>query len=232
MDQTQLIKQSRPWGGSSKEIMKKETKNKDNIIAKLKKLILPYYKQIFFILLTVIILSIPFMLCLLANEYEFFERMLKSDVLSYYGVALGIFSSFVLYQIQQKKEEQQRKYDIRPKVVLSIEILDSEKEAYILTITNVGKRELSEIHFCGDFLCATLISKHYTSLNLECKQNEGQYNFENNQKRFFISGDNGNVPKYLSVQCTDEDGNNWAIDYKRFGVGKNASYQQEDIYLI
>lgn len=212
--------------------MKKETKNKLNILAKSKRIILNYHTQIFFSVLTLVIISIPVILCLLAKRYDLFNSMLESDTLSYYGVALGIFSSFLLYQIQQKKAEEQRKYDIRPKTVLSIETINMDEEAYIITITNVGTRDLADIYFCGDFLCASLISKQKTSLNLDCKENDSWYNFEIDQKRFFISGDGGNAPKYLSVQCTDEEGKNWAIDYKRFGVGTNTCYQQEDIYLI
>ena len=212
--------------------MKKETKKKFNIIAKFKKLTLNYYKQTFFTLFALVIMATPFVFCWLAGEYEFFKRMLESDTLSFYGVALGIFSSFFLYIIQRKYEEEKRKYEIQPKVVLSIEAIDTEYGAYIVKITNIGSYDLSEIHFCGDFLCPILRSKQDIALNLDCQQGEEWFDFENDYMLLYISGDNGSAPKYLSVQCTDADRNIWSVDYKRYGRGNSTCYQQEDVYLI
>ena len=174
----------------------------------------------------------PFIFCLLAEKSELFQKTLEIDTLSYYGVALGIFSSFLLYFWQRKNEEERRKYEIRPKVVLSIEVLDYEEQAYIIKITNVGNRDLTDIHFCGDAVCALLTSKQQVKINLDCKYSDNYYNFENELQCFYMSGDKGTSPRHLSIQCTDEDGCIWSIDYNRYGYNKNIEYQQEDIYII
>ena len=178
--------------------MKKKTKFKENVLPKVKRWALVNIKQISFVIFSLIILSIPFILCCLAEKSDFFNKMLASDTLSYFGVAWGILSSFALYIAQRSHEEERRKYDIRPKIVLSIEVVDKEFEAYVVKITNIGGHDLSEIHFCGDYLDSLLKSKQELRLNLDCKTSDDWFDFECDYKLFHIVGDNGSAPKYLS----------------------------------
>ena len=183
-----------------------------------------------FVLISITIVSLPLILHGLALHNDYFDSVVSGDTISYYGVALGIFSSFLIFQLQRKKEEENRLRELRPKIVIKVEIIDCNSKAYCLILKNIGSHTLKDVHFDGDFLTSDLLSGKCECLNLDCNgESDEWYEFDNEYEKYYRDGDNRGIPKFLTLQCTDSDDKIWCIEYRGYCSYKGISYQQEEM---
>lgn len=185
------------------------------------------------VIFAITILSIPFILYALAINNDFFAKLVSGDTLSYYGVAFGIFSSFIVLLIQKKKDEEQRLREVRPKIVLKVEIVSGQDKAYIFSIKNIGLNTLKNVCFDGDDFVECLLPNESQSLNLDCNEDDiVWYEFDNDYPNFYRDSNGKGIPLYLTIQCTDNDDKMWCIEFKGYSSSRGVSYYQEDMYII
>ena len=176
----------------------------------------------------VILLLFPFLLRFLGDHFDFCQRVIEMDALSYYGVAFGLFASFLAFVVEKRRNNEQERLQTKP--IITLDICEVEEMAYIVTLANRGMRLQRNIFLDGDRVAADIDAGQKLTINVTLFGCE--YDFNNEYKTVEITDDNGKLPKILVVHCTDVRGQIWCHVFNRFedfnGVHYNLAEREID----
>lgn len=190
-------------------------------------------KRIAFILSLLLLVLFPVLIGLVYKA-DFFKNigLTISDVLSFYGVALGIFLSFWKYSEDKSRQKKEHEDAVRPKILISAVNKTSRID---FEIFNQGSLPLSSIYFNGEFICNNLGANKSKPVSALIPDNDyGNDDFEipciwlsaNDIK----SGEN--YPKSIHICCDDHEGTSWECTFNRYGDDEMARYCPEGYYLL
>ncbi len=178
------------------------------------------------------ILLVPVIVLVCAGKIEIVGSEIDA-ILGYFGVALGIFSPAVTYLIEQRRVRTEKEKELRPRLQLEFETVDSDEKAYIMTITNRGSRDLSEIWIDGESTGLHLNAKEAITVNLDCNEAQGEwFCFDNTNKSIFLPSGKYDFPKTVGICCTDEDDRIWCVEFAGYHGACGPVYTKKDMYRI
>ena len=147
------------------------------------------------------------------------------DLLGFYGVAMGIFSSYVTYSSKQYKKKLERENEMRPKILIEMQKLPESENVFDLTIHNQSKRNLSCLYLYDEYISQVIpkekklkIAYNANSEEMSDLNIDGNITIDSN-----ILGKHG-YPTYVQIMCNDEDGNLWSIDFESIAEGEKVYY--------
>lgn len=139
----------------------------------------------------------------------------SGDLLSFYGTACGIFSSFIMYRFEQDKKEKERNREIRPRLTLQFEKLD-EAGKFKAKLTNMGNTVLQHIYINETRISEALYSEK--SIEKEVVLNEIELK----------SG----YPESVPVNCEDIDGDFWCFLFVQINDMGQIYYSIDDYGIV
>lgn len=180
------------------------------------------------------ILLFPLILRFLGDHFDFFRRVIEMDALSYYGVAFGLFASYLTYIADKREKDKTELQRITP--IITFDICKVGELAYIATIANRGETLQQNLYLDGDQIAADIQAGEKLHINITL---DGcGHTFGNNYKTVQISEDNGKLPQMLLIHCTDNVRRMWCHVFTRFedfnGVHYNLTKREiecDDIAL-
>ncbi len=165
---------------------------------------------------------------LLKIETEFF-----GDWLSYIGTTFGLFFTAVSYLAQKHHEEKVQEEQLQPNIRIEMETLDKEEKAYLLTISNRGEKDLTEIWIEGENTGLHLDAKSKIQLNVDGNdQEETWFDFQNENRTLFLPIGNNAYPKNIGICCTDETNRIWSVEFTGSEESCGLAYQKTGVYIL
>lgn len=144
------------------------------------------------------------------------------DLLSFYGTALGIFSSFVIYRQEKIKERKENLKILRPKLTVEVE---KNGEQFLLKVQNYSDGPLMCVYLYDVYVGLVLEKKSefsvcycqntYASIKLNAS-----YNITMDHEIM----DSDGYPKYVQICCDDHEGNMWNCCFDKRSDGQKIFY--------
>ena len=152
----------------------------------------------------------------------------EDTIINFYGVALGIFSSFITYYFEKKKEKENRNQEIKPHIALN---LDKRENVFVITLHNIGSSIIKDVWIYDVYIDSWLNkSKEYEfSFSKEKnKENIFYVNLKDYDKNLI---DEDGFPKYICISCCDTDERMWLCEYIKIKNNEQMLYMPKEFHL-
>lgn len=180
----------------------------------------------------VIIIITPIITLWCSFKFQIVQPVI-GDVLNYYGVAFGILASVVTFLMERRRNQVEKLKELRPKIQLSLEPVNWDEKAYLMTIVNRGNRDLREIWIESESVGLDINAKGSISINLDCNDAENEwYPFDNDNRGIFLPAGKNAFPSSIGICCTDESDTIWCVEFTGYTGSCGPVYTQKDIYMI
>ncbi len=138
------------------------------------------------------------------------ETIKCADLLTYFGAIFGIFGSFIVYIDEKKKEEIEKRKDIRPKIVLDVK---KDNNVFEINIHNVGKTSTQAVTLFDQEVCSHLLPNKPELIRIMFASEEKG---EEDNLIIFNSDAIGvelqdGIPDFLLILCNDTNGDLWHL---------------------
>lgn len=159
-----------------------------------------------------------------------------SDLLSFYGVTFGLFSSFAIYTHEKEKEKRQHRIKLKPKLI--VEVTKQEASLFEIKITNKTETVLNYVYLYDEFAIASLEkSKSFivafdrlTDLSFKINPDFNISSSSITSGESIIEEKDG-YPKYVLISCDDVEGNSWNCYFYKIHDGNKVFYYPTDFEL-
>ena len=192
-------------------------------------------KNNFIILFVIIILLFPIVLGLFYTiDGPSIIPIEPEGLLSFYGTAFGIFSSFVLFILEKRKDKEERNRDIKPILTVECEKVD---DVFKLTINNFTQKEIKQIMLYDEYLCNYIKGKKEVYVSYMKSPKEFKYSKANCNDLLNITLDENIIdidgyPKYITVDSEDIDNKMWTYEFRKIKNGDNIFYNLHSTKLV
>lgn len=168
--------------------------------------------------LVALIFKIPFLTCI---------DLKISDCLIFYGASLGIFSTFLAYQHEKKKEHKERQSEIKP--IVAVQLKKITENLFEITIYNHSKSRLFYLYLYDEFVSEEFINEQSLTITYLNPKIKSDYNITMD----YDIMDKDGYPKYIQILCEDIDKNTWDLCFYKISNGDNTyHYYLRDIEQI
>lgn len=155
------------------------------------------------------------------------------DLLSFYGVAFGLFGTYVSYAESRKKERRTRNAELKPNLRVDLRLVDIDDKIYRLIVYNNTTQPLYSVFLYDCFVGETLSAKEEIFVTYE-----GARVKEYNGKKLFNVdlGDEGldreGYPTYIQICCDDAKKRMWDCTFDARGKGEDRFYYPRNFEII
>lgn len=158
--------------------------------------------------------------------YRFIRSIIaidSGDILSFYGVALGIYVSSLIYVDKIQREKKEEAASKVPKLYVSVN--KKAHEIFDIHIVDLSKNGMSDVYLYDEKICETLGKDTVVEVtfNLPIDEDEKikpQYNVTCDDNII----DNDGFPKYVQIGVCDDDGDLWVLSYDKLNKENNIIY--------
>ena len=200
-----------------------------SVIGRMKKYLFKLYKSKLTIILCVVLLLFPLVVDLFYHISCKFFYLEESDLLAFYGVAGGLFFSFLTYRKEKHKEKESHNGKIKPCFFVDLKLVEDEGcfELEIIKQKNV---------FIGDVFIYDKLLDNFLKSGKKYKIDF----YPDNEKRDILNVssydkdliDKDGYPKYILISCCDSDNRMWQGEYIKLSNGQKNMYVLKDMYLV
>ena len=157
-----------------------------------------------------------------------FFYLKENALLSFYGVALGIFVTFSTFYTEKKKEKIERDNKLKP--YISVE-LEARKDGYFdIILTKLKNAIITDVFLYDVPLDNALpLTKKY-NVNFYPDNEKGEAIDLSNYDSGLI--DNDGYPKYILISCYDEEDRMWQGEYIKLSNSDRIVYQLKEMDLV
>ncbi len=183
---------------------------------------IPYLTVLFLfpLLLNIIFLLIP----------TSFFRIEEGEMLSFYGVAAGIFSSYITYRNAVRKEKEEKNSRLRPFIGLTAKkVLDDIVE---IELTRYGDAVVRDVFLYDIPLTDILENKLRRRVSFRDDKKDGEtlhMSLCGYDEDLIDQGDG--LPKYITVSCCDRENRLWVLEYRKQTDGNGSIYMLAESFL-
>ena len=156
-----------------------------------------------------------------------------SDILTYFGVAVGMFGSFVVYREEKAKEKKEREDRLRPDFGVHLELVDPEEEIFKLTILLYSESVLRSVYLYDNY-CSDRISDQeaffitYSGAREKAYQGKPLYNISCDDNIL----DKDGWPHYIQINCDDTERQMWDCIFRKCSDGEHIYYTPSSFSII
>ena len=142
--------------------------------------------------------------------------------MTFYGAAFGIFSSFIVYKAEKKKEKRLHEREIKP--IFSVEVTrrNENNEIFDIAVDKLNEKPITNLCLY-DLYISPLAKNHYDFVV--------SYLSEEKEKNEFLNVtidddiiDKDGYPKFVQILCDDVDNAMWSLVYYKADVGNKKIY--------
>lgn len=161
----------------------------------------------------------------------------SAALLTYYGTAFGIFSSFLTYRHEKIKEKKARNHSLMPKFLVEVtqsDPSDENNDIFNISITNLTENNLFYLFLYDEPISKQVPQKlikkvaYYHSSELPPLP-EGCLNITPDDPEIL---DSDKWPKYVQLVCDDIDGNCWNCCYFRTEFNGKTLYYPREVEIV
>lgn len=167
------------------------------------------------------IILLPFLVELLYHTcLKNFLLVSQSDLLGYYGVALGVCVPIFQYFYQKSEENRLRKKELKPIIAISLEW--NADNNYTLTLTKLSNNIIKDIFLYWEPLTNLLNEEQSFKIGFGSENNIDDVIYFSDTE--YVNIDEDGYPKEIILSCYDTENNLWQCEYKKFFRGDKPIY--------
>ncbi|MDY2791731.1 MAG: hypothetical protein SOT76_03200 [Eubacteriales bacterium] len=132
------------------------------------------------------------------------------DLLSFYGTALGLLGTYIVYTEGKKKEQYEKNEKLRPRIAVGLKLVDTDEGVFELTVYNNTELPLRSVFLYDIYATVDLGEKEKFYLAFDDARNK-----EYNGSRMFNVEvgdreiDEDGYPRYIQIFCNDAENRMW-----------------------
>jgi len=149
----------------------------------------------------------------------------SGDLLSYYGVAFGLYASFYTYFEERKRERLEHKKELSPALYVDVKKENVQKNTFDIQITSLKKQILTDVVLYDEPVCNVLSDTIKLTVALGNQKGAGIIKADVRvlDSDIPINEQNG-YPDYIQIVCNDVERNCWACDFQRLTIEEKTVY--------
>lgn len=156
----------------------------------------------------------------------------SGDLLAYYATAFGILGSFYTYRLEKRKNEKERRNELKPNFIIEI-IKRDKNDIFSLKISNHAKSSISHLYLYDEFLSVEAKEKYTLKISYlksieEINKLKPDFNITADDNIIDVDG----YPKYIHLICDDSDRNTWSCCYHKISDCGKVYYYPSDFEIL
>lgn len=156
----------------------------------------------------------------------------SGDLLGYYATTFGILGSFYTYRLEKRKNEKERKSELKPNFIIEI-IKRDKNDIFSLKISNHARSSISHLYLYDVFLSAEAKEKYTLKISYlksieEVNKLKPDFNITADDDIIDVDG----YPKYIHLMCDDSDRNTWSCCYRKITDCEKIYYYPRDFEIL
>ena len=152
------------------------------------------------------------------------------DLLSFYSVSLGIFSSWLIYWENKKKSEDERYEENRPDFLINVKQATDEPKIFTIKISNQKNTVAKYVYLYGEYVSEQIGKEAKITKTVAFEMTVEELNeLKETREIIGICGDDmldekDGYPKDVQISCCDKEGNIWGCVYRKINDCGNIYY--------